>query len=57
VVVRIGSQDIRSADDLVRVVSERLSPGQVVDFTVLRDGRRIVLPVRLGERPRRPRTD
>jgi S1-C subfamily serine protease len=57
VVVRIGSQDIRSADDLVRVVSERLSPGQVVDFTVLRDGKRIVVPVRLGERPRRPRTE
>jgi 2-alkenal reductase len=53
VVVRIGDRPVRSAADLVRVVSERLVPGQVVDFTVLRDGRRLVLPVRLGERPRR----
>jgi S1-C subfamily serine protease len=54
VVVKIGDRDVRSADDLVRVVSERLAPGQVVRFTVLRDGRRMVVPVRLGERPRRP---
>jgi S1-C subfamily serine protease len=57
VVVKIGNRDVQSADDLVRVVSERLAPGQVVRFTVLRDGRRIVLPVRLGERPRRPRVE
>jgi 2-alkenal reductase len=57
VVVRIGDRDIRSADDLVGVVSERLAPGQVVEFTVVRDGKRIVLPVRLGERPRRPQLD
>ena len=57
VVVRIGDQAIGSADDLVRVVSERLVPGQVARFTVVRDGRRLVVPVRLGERPRRPRVD
>ena len=57
VVVKIDDRDVRSADDLVRVVSERLAPGQVVRFTVLRDGRRIVVPVRLGERPRRPRVE
>jgi S1-C subfamily serine protease len=54
VVVKIDDRDVRSADDLVRVVSERLAPGQVVRFTVLRDGRRMVVPVKLGERPRRP---
>lgn len=57
VVVKIDDRDVRSADDLVRVVSERLAPGQVVRFTVLRDGRRMVVPVRLGERPRRPRVE
>lgn len=57
VVVRIGDRPVRSADDLVRVVSERLVPGQIVRFTVLRDGRRLVVPVHLGERPRRPRLD
>ena len=57
VVVKIDDRDVRSADDLVRVVSERLAPGQVVRFTVLRDGRRMVVPVKLGERPRRPELD
>jgi S1-C subfamily serine protease len=57
VVVKIGDRDVQSADDLVRVVSERLAPGQVVRFTVLRDGRRMVVPVRLGERPRRPKLE
>jgi S1-C subfamily serine protease len=54
VVVRIGSRNVRSATDLVRIVSERLAPGQEIDFTILRDGRRMVVPVTLGERPRRP---
>jgi 2-alkenal reductase len=57
IVVKIDDRDVRSADDLVRVVSERLAPGQVVRFTVLRDGRRMVVPVRLGERPRRPKLE
>ena len=57
VVVGIGERRITSADDLVRVVSERLAPGQVVRFTIVRDGRRMVVPVRLGERPPRRQTD
>ena len=52
VVVKIGNTAVEDADDLVRVVSESLLPGQVVDFTVVRGGRRLVLPVRLGERPK-----
>jgi S1-C subfamily serine protease len=52
VVVAIGNSTIRDADDLVRVVSEALVPGQVARFTVLRDGRRLVVPVKLGERPK-----
>jgi S1-C subfamily serine protease len=54
VVVKIGNTPVESADDLVRVVSEGLLPGQVARFTVLRDGKRISVRVRLGERPRRP---
>jgi S1-C subfamily serine protease len=57
VVVQIGARSIRSADDLVRIVSERLAPGQTVRFTIVRDGRRMAVPVRLGERPRRPEVD
>jgi S1-C subfamily serine protease len=29
-------------------------PSQVVDFTIVRGGKRVVLPVRLGERPKQP---
>jgi S1-C subfamily serine protease len=54
VVVAIGNKPVHDADDLVRVVSESLLPGQVVRFTLLRNGKRLVVPIRLGERPRRP---
>ena len=54
VVVRIGNKPVHDADDLVRVVSESLLPGQVVRFTLLRNGKRMEVPIRLGERPRRP---
>jgi S1-C subfamily serine protease len=54
VVVAIGNNKVTDADDLVRVVSESLTPGEVVRFTVLRAGKRMVVAVRLGERPSRP---
>jgi S1-C subfamily serine protease len=53
VVVAIGNTPVDDADDLVRVVSETLLPGQVARFTVIRDGKRLVVPVELGERPKR----
>jgi S1-C subfamily serine protease len=52
VVVAIDNETVRDADDLVRLVSETLVPGQLARFTVVRDGRRLVVPVRLGERPK-----
>ena len=54
VFVAIGNTKVGSADDLVRVVSETLLPGQVARFTVMRNGNRLVVPVKLGERPARP---
>jgi S1-C subfamily serine protease len=54
VVVEIGNSKVSDAADLVRVVSESLTPGELVRFTVLREGKRMVVPVRLGERPSRP---
>jgi 2-alkenal reductase len=54
VVVAIGNRPVSDADDLVRVVSEALLPGQIVRFTVLRNGKRLILPVKLGERPKQP---
>ncbi len=50
-VVAIAGRQVRSADDLVRVVTEQLRPQQRVMFTVIRDGRRLRLPVTLAERP------
>lgn len=53
-VVAIGGRPVSSADDLVRIVAAELEPGEVAGFTVFRDGRRLTIPVRLGERPELP---
>ncbi len=55
-VVAIAGRRVRNADDLVRVVTEQLRPGQLATFTVLRDGRRLRFPVTLAERPANPQS-
>jgi S1-C subfamily serine protease len=55
-VVRIGTNSITNADDLVRAVAA-FPPGRVVPFGVVRSGKRMVVPVRLGARPAKPNTD
>ena len=55
VIVAIDGRPVRSADDVVREVAYRL-PGQTVRFTIVRDGRRLTLEVRLGQRPSTPRS-
>jgi 2-alkenal reductase len=50
VVVGLGGRRVRNGDDLVRIVTNDLRPGQSVVFTVARDGRQIDLPVTVGER-------
>jgi 2-alkenal reductase len=50
-IVAIDGAEVRRADDVVRIVAERLAPGQVSSFTVVRDGKRRVVRVRLGTRP------
>jgi 2-alkenal reductase len=50
VIVAVDGEQVRSADDVVRSVSEKL-PGEVVELTVLRGGERRVVRVRLGSRP------
>jgi 2-alkenal reductase len=52
VIVAIGGTPVASADDVVRVVSDELAPGETVIFTVVRDGARRRVAVELGERPR-----
>jgi S1-C subfamily serine protease len=49
-IVAIGGVPVRSAADVVRIVTERLVPGQSVRFSVLRDGRRLAVVVRLAAR-------
>jgi 2-alkenal reductase len=50
VIVAIDGVAVRSADDVVRAVTE-LKPGGIAVFTVVRDGQRRRVAVRLGERP------
>jgi 2-alkenal reductase len=54
VIVAIGGRDVRSADDVVRIVSQELAPGETVEFTIVRGERRLQVPVRLEERPAVP---
>jgi 2-alkenal reductase len=56
VVVSIAGLPVRNADDLVRAVTERLRPGQRAVFVVVRDGRRLRVPLTLDERPQNPDT-
>jgi 2-alkenal reductase len=53
VIVSIDGRRVLSADDVVRAVAYRV-PGQLVRFTLVRDGKRINVRVRLGERPAVP---
>jgi S1-C subfamily serine protease len=52
VIVAIDGSPVESADDLVRIVSEQLEPGQESTFEIVRDGKRRTVEVTLGERPR-----
>ncbi len=51
VIVAIDGQIVRSAADIVRIVTDSLSPGQIARFTIQRGNARREVPVRLGERP------
>ena len=53
VILSVDGQQVLSADDVVREVSERL-PGQTIALTILRDDERRVVRIRLGARPVAP---
>jgi 2-alkenal reductase len=53
VIVAIEGIRVTSADDLVRIVTSSLEPGQVATFTVWRGERQKTIAVRLGDRPTR----
>jgi S1-C subfamily serine protease len=50
VIVGVDGHVVRRADDIVRIVSFQLEPKSVAVFTVVRGGRRLSVPVTLGER-------
>ncbi len=53
-IVGIAGETVRTAEDVSRIVTERLLPGQVVTFDVLRGGtKRASVKVKLAERPAR----
>ena len=49
-IVAIAGRTVQHADDVSRIVTE-LSPGQTVEFTVIRGGRETAVDVTLGDRP------
>ncbi len=54
VVVAINGTPVRTSEDLVRVVAGVLYPGERAEFTVVRGGERLTVPVVLAERPANP---
>ena len=50
-IVAIGGTKVDDADDVSRLVTTTLEPGQTVTFTVLRGKQRLSVPVTLGNRP------
>ncbi|MDH7486993.1 MAG: trypsin-like peptidase domain-containing protein [Anaerolineae bacterium] len=53
VIVAIGDRPVRDNADLLIYLFRYASPGDVVDLKVVRNGREMVIPVKLGVRPRR----
>ena len=51
VIVAIGGRQVNGAEDVSRLVTTELLPGQKVTFTVLRGKRRVAVDVTLGNRP------
>ncbi len=55
VIVAIDGKPVESADDVSRIVTDELLPGQKVAFEVIRDGDKpVTLQVTLGRRPAQP---
>ena len=54
VIVDVEGHDVGSNEDLIRDISAR-QPGSIARVQIVRDGRRISMPVRLTERPQGPR--
>ena len=56
VIVDVEGRDISTNNDLIRDISQRL-PGTITRVQVVRDGRRLTIPIRLTERPQSRATE
>jgi serine protease Do len=54
-IVGVDGRGVQGNDDLIQLIASR-SPGTTATLQVVRDGRTMNLPVKLAERPHRPRT-
>ena len=50
VILTVGGRKVASTDDLQNALQDK-KPGETVDVELLRQGRRVTVPVRLSERP------
>jgi S1-C subfamily serine protease len=54
VITAIDGIPVRNSEDVVRVVTERVSPGETAAFTIVRGNQRLQVPVRLSQRKTNP---
>jgi len=54
VITAIAGRRVTGSEDVVRIVTDHLSPGQRVRVTIVRDGKRIEVPVLLAARTTKP---
>ena len=54
VIVALAGHPVRSSEDVVRIVTDAVSPGQLVRVTLVRQNKRLQIPIRLAERPASP---
>ncbi len=50
-IISIDEHPIKNSDDIARVLEEYTYPGKTVNLTIIREGRKLVVPVTLGKRP------
>jgi 2-alkenal reductase len=54
VIVALAGHPVRSSEDVVRIVTDAVNPGQQVRVALVRHGNRLEIPIRLVERPASP---
>ena len=56
VIVAVDGQPVKAEDELIQIIASR-KPGTTATLQVVRDGRSLTVPVKLAERPPRPRDE